>query len=119
MPFGTDSVTLVARVDSPTVGELGTYDQTEVTLELPGCHHRPMTFTETAELQFDVGTEVWKTTVPIREYDPSVRAALLAVKPDDRLRVGGVEYNIVAGVRAHNDFSGPFKATIVSNKHTG
>lgn len=119
MPFGPDVVTLVTHVDSATVGDLGTYTQEEVTVELTGCHHRPMTFTETAELEFNVGTEVWKTTVPIREYTESVRAALLAGKPNDTLRVNGREYNVVTGVRAHNDFSGPFKATIISEKYTG
>jgi hypothetical protein len=119
VPFGPDVVTLVTHVDGSTVGELGTYTQTEVTIELPGCHHRPMTFTETAEAEFNIGTEPWKTTVPIREYSESVREALAAAQANDTLRVGGREYNIIAGVRVHSDFSGPFKATIVSEKHTG
>lgn len=119
MPFGPDLATLVTHVDSTTVGDLGTYTQTEVTVELPGCHHRPMTYTETAELEFNIGTEVWKTTIPIREYGESVREALLTVQPNDTLRVGGREYNIVTGVRTHKDFSGPFKATIISEKLTG
>lgn len=119
MPFGVDLVTVVLHVDSATAGELGTYPQNEVTLELPGCHHRPMTFAETAELEFNIGTEVWKTTIPIREYSDATLTTLLAVQPNDTLRVDGTEYHVVAGVRPHNDFSGPFKATIVSEKHTG
>ena len=119
MPFGTQTAELVTHVDSATMGDLGTYVQTEVTVELPGCHHRPMTFTETAELQFNIGTEPWKTTIPIREYPESVRDALATVQPNDTLRVDGREYNIIAGVRVHNDFTGPFKATIISEKHTG
>lgn len=119
MPFGPDLVELVVHVDSDTVGQLGTAAQEEIIVSMPGCHHRPLTFKETAELTFDIGTEAWKTTIPINEYGDEVLEQMAAAMPRDTLRCNGREYHIVAGVRPHNDFSRPFKATIISEKHTG
>lgn len=118
MPFGSAIVTLVSYTDGPTPGELGTYPQVESTVDAPGCRHRPLTFKETAELQFDVATEMWKTTIPIGEYGPTLRGQILAAMPDDVIRVGGHQYSIIGGVQPFDDFSGPFKATIYSKKHT-
>lgn len=119
IPFGPDVVTVVTHADSATPGELGTYTQVEATVDLPGCHHRPLTFAETAELQFNIGTELWRTTIPIGEYTEDKRNAALAVEPGDAIRVHGYEYQVVAGVRPFDDFTRPFKATIISEKHIG
>jgi hypothetical protein len=109
----------VTHTDSATPGELGTYTQVETIIVMPGCHHRPLTSSEAAELEFNVGTEVWKTTIPIGEYSEELRAAILAVRHDDTIRVHGQEYRIEGGVRPHYDFTHLFKATIISEKHIG
>lgn len=119
MPFGHKVVTLVKHADADTPGELGTYPQVETLVTAPGCRHRPLTFKETAELQFDVATQFWKTTIPIGEYSSVLYAQFLTVLPDDTIRVDGIEYSIIGGVEIFDDFTGPFKATIISKKHTG
>lgn len=119
MPFGHHVVSLVSYVDAATPGELGTYPQVELLTDLPGCRHRPLTFQETAELQFDVAMELWKTTLPISEYSAGLRNALAAALPDSTIRVGGNQYSIIGGVEMFDDFTGPFKATIYSKKYIG
>lgn len=119
MPFGHKVVTLVLLSDGPTKGDLGTYEQVETPTDAPGCRHRPLTFKETAELQFDVATEIWKTTLPIGEYSQSLRTAILALRHDDVIRVDGAEYSMIGPVAPYDDFTGPFKATIYSKKHAG
>ena len=71
-------------------------------------------------MEFDVATEVWKTTIPVGEYDAALRATVLAIKSNDVIQVDGVQYQIIGGIRHHVDMDGsPFKATIVSKKHIG
>jgi hypothetical protein len=119
MPFGPDVVELVSLTNAATPGQLGTYAKIEQVTVEPGCHHRPLTFSETAELQYDIATELWRTTIPIGEYSEALRTAVLQVTAGDLIRVDGQEYRIVGGVRPFKDFSALFKATIVSQKHTG
>lgn len=119
MPFGPDVVKLVSLTNSAVPGALGTYAKVETVTDAPGCHHRPLTFSETAELQYDIATELWRTTIPISEYSLELRDAVLAVTAGDLIRVDDDEYQIVGGVRPFKDFSKLFKATIVSQKHTG
>lgn len=119
MPFGYTTVTIVLHSDADTPGELGTYAQVEIPVDAPGCHHRPLTFQETAELQFDVATELWKTTIPIGEYSPDLREQVVSARPDDTLKVNDIEYSIIGGVEPFDDFTAPFKATIYSKKHIG
>jgi hypothetical protein len=119
MPFGPDVVELVSLTNATVPGELGTYAKIEKVTSAPGCHHRPLTFSETAELQYDIATELWRTTIPIGEYSEALRSAVLLITAGDLVRVNGEEYRIVGGVRPFKDFSTLFKATIVSQKHTG
>jgi hypothetical protein len=119
MPFGPDVVELVSLTNATVPGELGTYAKIETSTSAPGCHHRPLTFSETAELQYDIATELWRTTIPIGEYSEALRSAVLLITAGDLVRVNGEEYRIVGGVRPFKDFSTLFKATIVSQKHTG
>lgn len=119
MPFGNDTVTVVARSDTGLPGRLGTYTQSETTTVLAGCHHRPLTFKEKVDIAFDVATEMWKTTIPISEYSAEVRDAVLAIASDDVIRVNGKQYEIVGGVEPFNDFTELFKVTIYSKKQTG
>lgn len=119
MPFGHVTVSLVALADGPVPGALGTYPQVETLTDFPGCRHRPLTFQETAELQFDVATQFWKTTIPIGEYGATLRNKLVAAEPDDLIKVNGVKYSIIGGVEPFDDFTAPFKATIYSKRHIG
>ncbi len=119
MPFGPDVLELVSLTNAATPGALGTYAKVETTTDAPGCHHRPLTFTETAELQYDIATEVWRTTIPISEYSPELRDAVLAITAGDLIRVDGNEYQIVGGIRSFKDFSKLFKVTVMSQKHSG
>ena len=118
MPFGPDVITLVTYTDG-AVGELGTAAQVPHYVEAPGCHHQPLTFQETAELAFDVATEFWKSTIPIGEYSEELRESVLALQPDSEIEVAGVRYSVVGGVRPFKDFTGWFKATIMSKRHIG
>jgi hypothetical protein len=119
MPFGSDTVRLITYVDGPIAGELGTFQQVPSYTDAPGCRHRPLTFTEKVEMNFDVATELWKSTVPIGEYSGTLRNAILAAKPESEIEVDGTKYAIVGGVQPFKDFTTWFKATIISKKQTG
>jgi hypothetical protein len=120
MSFGGQTITFVSFTDSGTPGALGTYTQVETTTSVTGCRHRPLAFEETAEYDVDIATELWRTTIPVGEYSPELRAVVLAVKANDEIRVDGVSYKIIGGIRHHVDMAGnPFKATIISQRQTG
>ena len=111
--FGYQVITFVSYEDSDTRSPLGTYTQTEAAVDVPGCHHRPMPFSETKEFDMDVSTQVWKSTVPPVD-------AVLAAEADGEIRVAGVTYHIIGGPRVHVDrFGKPFKATIISQLKIG
>lgn len=118
MPFGTDTVTFVSYSDADTPGELGTYPQVETLTVAPHCHHRPLTYTEAVDLGYDVATELWKTTIPIGEYSDVLREKITSAKNDDAIRVDGKLYRIIGGVMPYKDFTGWFKATVISKKQT-
>jgi hypothetical protein len=118
MPFGPDVVTFVSYSDADAPGELGTYPQVETLTIAPNCHHRPLTYREAVELGYDVATEMWKTTIPIGEYDDALREKIMAAQPDDAIRVDGKQYQIVGGVQPYKDFTTWFKATLISKKQT-
>jgi hypothetical protein len=118
MSFGPDVVTFVSYSDSGAPGGLGTYTQVETLTSAPGCRHRPLTYAETVEIGYDVATELWKTTVPIGEYSAELRGKIVAMQSDDAIRVDGKQYLIVGGVQPFKDFTGWFKATIVSKRQT-
>lgn len=117
MPFGVDVVILVSIDETGASDALGQKPLSEVPTVAPGCRHRPLTFTETAELQFDIATEMWKTTIPTGEYGPALRAKILAAKSNDVIRVNGQQYQIVGGIQPFKDNNTHFKATIISKKH--
>lgn len=120
MSYGTKTVTFVNFVEAGSPGALGTYAVTETLVDAPGCRHRPLTFKETAELDTDVATELWKTTVPIGEYGATLYAQVMACKNTGVLRVDGIDYQIIGGVRPHDDMDGaPFKMTILSQRQIG
>jgi len=118
--FGTKTITFVNYVEAGTPGALGTYAVSEVKVDAPNCRHRPLTFKETAELDTDVATELWKTTVPIGEYGATLLAQVKAAMNTGVLRVDDVDYQIIGGVRPHDDMDGaPFKMTILSQRQIG
>lgn len=118
MSFGVDTVIFVSYSDADTPGELGTYAQVETLTAAPNCRHRPLTYNETYELGYDVATAMWKTTIPIGEYDDALRQRVISAKNDDTIRVDGTQYQIVGGVMPFKDFTGWFKATVISRKQT-
>lgn len=119
MSFGSQTVTFVYFAEAGSPGALGTYEMTETTVDIPGCRHRPLTFQETAETDTDIATEMWKTTIPLFELNSTLLAAVLAIEAVNGIRVDGDSYQIIGGVRPHEDFVDLFKATIVSQKQTG
>lgn len=115
--FGTSIVSLKREVKTGTPDELGEYELVPVTVDAPGCRHRPLTFAETVEMALDIATEYWRTTLPTHEYDSTILSALALLKNNDAIEVDGQEYQIVGGVRPFDDLAGnPFKATIISQK---
>ncbi len=120
MSFGGQTITFVSYTDSGTAGALGTYQQTETLTAATGCRHRPLTFAETAEYDVDISTELWKSTIPVGEYSVTLRSAILAAKANDEIRVDGIKYKIIGGVKHHVDMDGqPYKATVISKRHEG
>lgn len=127
MPFGGQTITFTNRaaVRTGAPDALGHYPLNDGNIDAPGCRHRPLTFKETAEMQFDVGTEFWRSTIPIGEYlrNPetiSIYTAVVDARTNDVITVAGITYEIIAGSRPHPDLGGtPFKATIISKKYTG
>lgn len=115
--FGTAVVKMRRYVETGTPDQLGNYELVPVDVNAPGCRHRPLTFAETVELELDIATEYWRTTMPTHEYDGTVLSALALLKNNDAIEVDGQEYQIVGGVRPFDDLAGnPFKATIISQK---
>lgn len=62
-----------------------------------GCHFRPLSAEETVALT-DSAVEMWRLTA-----DPST--TLLAATAADRIVYNNITYEIVGGVKPHNDFS--------------
>lgn len=113
MNFGGQTVTFVSYTPTGVTSALGTRQKAETLTEVPGCHHRPLTFTETPEHETNVSTETWKTTAP-----PT--PVVLAAKAGDVIRVNGVTFHIIGGPQPHTDLSGhPFKVTLTSRRQTG
>ncbi len=117
MPFGGHTISLTALIEDGVPDKLGIEGVEEDTDIAYGCRHRPLTFQETVNLGYDIATEMWRSTIPIAEYDATLQAKLLALKPQDIIYVNGQKYQIQGGVRPHADMAGnPFKVTIISKK---
>jgi hypothetical protein len=119
MPFGTAVITFRHLEPSNTFDDYGNPTLTEVDVDAPGCRHRPLKPTEKVELNYDIATELWRSTLPLSEFDAPTLAAATTAKADDVILVGGVEYQIIGGVMPFDDFEAPFKMTIFSQKQTG
>ena len=96
MPFGGSTIELVSVEKVGEPNELGEYTTAETVTQLQGCRHRTMSLKEQNELEFDIGTTTWKSTIPLFEYSQQVQAKVLGLKHRDVIRVGGVEFEIMA-----------------------
>lgn len=118
MSFGTATIIFKHLVKTGAPDELGEYTLKPVPTPAPGCRHRPLTFAEAVELNFDIAKQPWKSTVPLHEYSANLIAAIKAIRNNDIIEVNGQEYQIVGGVQPFDDLEGnPFKATIISQIH--
>lgn len=106
-PFGDQTVTFVAVTENLTVRDR--YNQpTKVRAEtaVANCRFRPLTAQESIELG-DIVQDPYKCTAP-------PVAAVLSASANDEVKVAGVTYQIVGGVRVFPDLEGdPFKVTII------
>lgn len=110
MSFGGQTVTFV------TVSEdLNNRDRyrnpirvrTEVAV--PGCRFRPLTAKERQELG-DIVRDPWKCTAP-------PVAAVLNADAIDEVKVDGITYQIIGGVRTFPDMGGNnFKVTVICER---
>lgn len=110
MTFGSQTVTFIA-VTEGTPDRLGVPAQVRTEHTVTGCRFRPLSAEETVALT-NVATEVWKCTAP-------PVADVLAGKAVDELKVAGVTYQIIGGIKPFEDFTDPFKVTVLCHKQTG
>lgn len=120
MSLGGQTIKFKVFTASGTPDTLGNRPLVEANYSAPGSRHRPLTFSETAELQTDIATEMWRSTIPVGEYESSLRNKVLSTPGDAVIEVNGQDYQIIGGVRHHVDMDGnPFKVTIVSKRDLG
>lgn len=120
MSFGNDTLVFKHLVKVGEPDSRGQYQMNEVDTSAPGCRHRPLTFQETVDAQLDIATEWWRTTMPLKDYDENLIAAVTSMQPQDSFMVGGTRFQIHGGVRPHPDMASvPFKMTIISKLQKG
>lgn len=120
MSFGNKTIVFRRLVPSGVADSRGNFTLVPQDTPAPGCRHRPLTFTETADLEFDVSTKPWKSTIPLKDYSPELIAIITAFEGNDVILVDGVQYQIIGGVRPHDDLASvPFKMTIISMRQQG
>lgn len=107
MSFGSQTVGFISIVGTGEYDELGAEIVDEVAVPEAGCRHRPLRAEEMPEALTNIATQVWKTTAP------SSAAAKVAASTGV-LEVDGVRYEIIGGAQPFEDFSDPFKVTILS-----
>lgn len=117
MSFGTATVVFISRQQTGPSDSLGEVPIVDVPTSAPGCRHRPLKPTEKVELNLDIATEYWRSTLPLFEYAAPLLAIAKAAKNTDVIEVDGQEYQIIGGVQPFDDLEGmPFKMTIISQK---
>lgn len=107
MSFGSQTVAFVTLAGTGVYDEFGNEGTTESEVEVTGCRHRPLTAQEATEALGNVATQVWKTTAP-------PEAAATAAKSTGTLKEGGRTFHIFGGAQPFEDFTDPFKCTILS-----
>lgn len=111
MSFGSQTVSFVTIVGTGVYDEFGAEVTTPTDVPVAGCRHRPLSAAEAAEVGGNVATQVWKTTAP-------TAAAAIAAKSTGTLKEGGRTFHILGGAKPFEDFSDPFKVTILSEIQT-
>lgn len=109
--FGNQTVTFVTEVGTGVYDDLGIETKTPTDVPVAGCRHRPLSAKEAGELLGNVATQVWKTTAP-------PEAAAVAAKSTGTLKEGGQTFHILGGAMTFEDYSDPFKTTILSEIQT-
>lgn len=121
MTFGSQTVGFVVLTDTGDPGRLGMTAQTRTVVPVHGCRHRPLDASEAAQLETDVATTIWKTTAP-------PEAAAIAAKSTGELIYDGTDspadvkanrLQIIGGSKPFEDFTDPFKVTILAKKGSG
>lgn len=107
MKLGSQTVAFVTVTGTGVFDDNGFETTTEADVPVEGCHHRPLSAAESAEVLGSVGRQVWKTTAP-------PEAAAIAAKSTGTLKEGGRTFHIIGGAQPFEDFSDAFKCTILS-----
>lgn len=107
MSFGSRTLTFVSLVGTGTYDDYGIEITTETEVPVYGCRHRPLSAAEAAEAFGNVARQVWKSTCP-------PEAAAVAAKSTGRIKFGGQVFHIIGGATPFEDFTDPFKCTIMS-----
>lgn len=107
MSFGSQTVTFTTLVGTGVYDADGIEATTPTPVAVKGCRHRPLKAEETPVWLTNLATQIWKTTAP-------PEAAAVAAKSTGRLTVDGVTYEIIGGAQPFEDFTSPFKVTILS-----
>ena len=111
MSFGSQAVAFVTLTGTGEYDEFGVESTEPSEVLVTGCRHRPLSAKEASEIFGRVATQVWKTTA-------TPEAAAIAAKSTGTIKVDGVTYQILGGAQAFEDFSDPFKVTILSEIQT-
>lgn len=110
MSFGSQTVAFVTLVGTGEYNDYGDEIITETEVAVAGCRHRPLSAKEAAESFGNVAQQLWQTTAP-------PEAAAIAAASTGKLKVDGTTFHIVGGAQPFEDFSDPFKVTILSEIH--
>lgn len=105
--FGSQTVAFVTVTGTGVFDDNGFETTAPTDVPVEGCRHRPLSASEASEVLGDVGRQVWKTTAP-------PEAAAIAAKSTGTLKVDGKTFHIVGGTQTFEDYSEPFKCTILS-----
>jgi hypothetical protein len=105
--FGNQTVSFVTLTGTGVYDDYGNETTTSAEVAVAGCHHRPMSAAEAAEVGGNVATQVWMTTAP-------PEAAAVAAKSTGTLKEGERTFHILGGAQLFRDLSDPFKCTILS-----
>lgn len=107
MSFGSQTLLFVSLVGTGTYDDYGIEITSETEVPVSGCRHRPLSAAEATEAFGNVARQVWKSTCP-------PEAAAVAAKSTGRIKVGGQVFHIIGGATPFEDFTDPFKCTIMS-----
>lgn len=109
--FGSQTVTFVTVTGTGVFNDYGEEGTTSADVDVTGCRHRPLSAAEATEAFGNVGRQVWKTTAP-------PEAAAVAALSTGTLKEGGRTFAILGGAQPFEDYSDPFKVTILSEIQT-